>query len=71
MDSSVWPDELFVLFQDRAGQRHELVRRKDCPIENASDPAGPIAFEVDCFGQGDAQELATLPKRIPLLSSTI
>ncbi len=66
VDTSVWPDELFILFQDQAGQRHELVRRKDCPVENESDPAGPVAFEVDCFGQGDAARIGHDAQANPL-----
>lgn len=59
VDSDVWPDELHLFWQDQAGQRHSLLRLKGGEIQNLDNPgAGPCAFEVDCFGQGEAARIS-------------
>lgn len=59
IDSEVWPDEMHLFWQDQAGQRHSLIRRKDSQIENIDDELnGPCAFDIDCFGQGEAARIS-------------
>lgn len=67
IDSEVWPDELHLFWKDPAGQIHSLIRRKDCPIENVDDEVfGPCAFDIDCFGQGEAARISNEAQDDPL-----
>lgn len=67
IDSEVWPDELHLFWQDQAGQQHELLRRKECGLENVVYPdIGPHAFDVDCFGQGEAARISHEAQTDPL-----
>lgn len=67
IDSEVWPDELHLFWQDQAGQQHSLLRRKECGLENVDDPdIGPHAFDVDCFGQGEAARISHEAQTDPL-----
>jgi DNA repair ATPase RecN/histidinol phosphatase-like PHP family hydrolase len=67
VDSDAWPDELHLFWQDKAGLRHSLLRRKDGSLENLDDPlTGPDAFEVDCFGQGEAARISYEAQSDPL-----
>jgi histidinol phosphatase-like PHP family hydrolase len=67
VDSEVWPDELHLLWQDKAGQQHTLMRPKDGALQNLDDPiTGPCEFDVDCFGQGDAARISVEAQTNPL-----
>lgn len=67
LDTEVWPDGLDLYWQDRAGQVHHLTRGKLGGIENADDPdMGPIVFDIDCFGQGDAARISIKAQTDPL-----
>lgn len=67
VDSEVWPDVLHLVWQDKAGQRHLLTRHKLGALENADDPdGGPRAFDIDCFGQGDAARISIEAQTNPL-----
>ena len=67
VDSEVWPDELHLCWQNKAGQQHTLLRMKDAEIENLDDPrTGPCTFDVDCFGQGDAARISLEAQTNPL-----
>jgi len=67
VDSEVWPDVLHLVWQDKAGQRHLLARHKEGDIENVDDPdGGPNAFDIDCFGQGDAARISLQSQSNPL-----
>ena len=67
IDSEVWPEELQLFWQDQAGQEHTLLRRKECALENVDDPdVGPHAFDVDCFGQGEAARISHEAQTDPL-----
>ncbi|MBP9079752.1 MAG: AAA family ATPase [Flavobacteriales bacterium] len=67
VDSEVWPEELFMLWKDRAGQTHALGRTKDGQLRNHDDPIlGPCAFDIDCFGQGDAARISLESQKNPL-----
>lgn len=67
VDSEVWPDELQIYWQDQAGQLHGLLRRKDAEIENTDNPIdGPIEFDIDCFGQGEAARISNEAQSDPL-----
>jgi len=55
VDSEVWPQQLHLFWQDEAGQRHSIARPIGGRIENIDDALeGPISFDLDCFGQGEA-----------------
>lgn len=67
IDSEVWPEDLNLFWQDRAGQQHALFRPKDGDIQNVDDPdKGPLNFEVDCFGQGEAARISLEAQKNPL-----
>lgn len=67
VDSEVWPDVIHFIWQDKAGQRHLLARHKERPLENVNDAdGGPCAFDIDCFGQGDAARISIEAQRDPL-----
>ncbi|HSD37358.1 MAG TPA: PHP domain-containing protein [Rhodocyclaceae bacterium] len=67
VDSEVWPDVVHLVWQDKASQRHLLARYKGLPIENVDDAdGGPCAFEIDCFGQGDAARISLQAQTNPL-----
>lgn len=67
VDSEVWPDVVHFIWQDKAGQRHLLARHKGQSIENLDDAdGGPCAFDVDCFGQGDAARISIEAQKNPL-----
>jgi ABC-type taurine transport system ATPase subunit len=59
IDSDVWPDEVEVLAQDQAGQRHRLARAKHGDVANMDDPVeGLLSFPVECYGQGETHEIS-------------
>jgi hypothetical protein len=67
IDSDVWPNALYLFWQDQAGQRHCLLRQKECAILNTDDDLfGPTEFEVDCFGQGEAAKISYEAQTDPL-----
>lgn len=67
VDSEVWPNELHIFWQDEAGQRHSLVRSIGQCLVNLDDPTnGPVEFEIDSFGQGEAAHVREASKKDPL-----
>jgi energy-coupling factor transporter ATP-binding protein EcfA2 len=67
VDSEVWPHQLHLFWQDEAGQRHVLSRAIGESLSNLDDHIdGPIAFELDCFGQGEAARVREQAKGDPL-----
>ena len=67
VDSEVWPEELHIVWRDRAGQNHILYRPKNGKIQNdSSTSAGPCSFEIDCFGQGEAAKISMQAQSNPL-----
>jgi DNA repair ATPase RecN/histidinol phosphatase-like PHP family hydrolase len=67
VDSEAWPDELYIVWEDQAGQQHTLFRPKDDEILNIDNPeTGPCYFEVDCFGQGEAARISMQAQTDPL-----
>lgn len=67
VDSSVWPNQLHLFWQDEAGTKHSLLRSMGKPLLNIDDPIdGPISFEIDCFGQGEAASVREQAKSNPL-----
>lgn len=67
VDSEVWPDTIHFIWQDQAGQRHLLARNKGQLVENVHDAdGGPCAFDIDCFGQGDAARISIEAQKNPL-----
>lgn len=67
IDSEVWPSQLFLLWEDAAGQRHKLSRSTGAEIENIDHPNnGPISFAIDCFGQGETAKISEQAKTDPL-----
>ena len=67
VDSEVWPQRLDLFWQDEAGEMHTLSRAMRGDLVNIDDPLdGPIAFEIDCFGQGEAARVREQAKADPL-----
>jgi DNA repair ATPase RecN/histidinol phosphatase-like PHP family hydrolase len=67
VDSEVWPESLHLFWEDQAGERHYLARQKGCATVNVNDEfLGPTAFEVDCFGQGEAAKISHEAQTDPL-----
>jgi histidinol phosphatase-like PHP family hydrolase len=67
IDSEVWPDQLNLIWQDKAGQQHVLSRHKTMEMQNVNDPdGGPRTFDIDCFGQGDAARISHKAESSPL-----
>lgn len=67
VDSDVWPEDLYLFWQDKAGQQHSLFRPKDADLQNLDNPdMGPCAFAIDCFGQGDAARISSQAQNDPL-----
>ncbi|WP_316172878.1 TrlF family AAA-like ATPase [Bradyrhizobium sp. SZCCHNRI2049] len=67
VDSEVWPDQMTLCWEDQSGQQHTLSRMKDEDIRNEDDEDfGPTAFEIDCFGQGEAAKIAHDARSNPL-----
>jgi histidinol phosphatase-like PHP family hydrolase len=67
VDSDVWPEELHLFWQDKAGDLHALYRAKDGDLQNLDNPdMGPCSFEIDCFGQGDAARISMQAQTDPL-----
>jgi energy-coupling factor transporter ATP-binding protein EcfA2 len=59
IDSDVWPDQIDLLIEDQAGQSHHLTRARGGEVENANDPLqGPVAFPIECYGQGETQQIS-------------
>jgi energy-coupling factor transporter ATP-binding protein EcfA2 len=67
VDSEAWPDELYIVWEDQAGQHHTLFRQKDFGMQNIDNPeTGPCYFEADCFGQGEAARISMQAQTDPL-----
>ncbi len=67
VDSEVWPQQLYLFWHDEAGHRHSLSRAIGEGLENLDDRLdGPAAFDLDCFGQGEASRVREQAKRDPL-----
>ena len=67
VDSEVWPQRLDLFWQDEAGEMHTLSRPMRGDLVNIDDPLdGPIAFEIDCFGQREAARVREQAKGDPL-----
>jgi DNA repair ATPase RecN len=67
VDSEVWPNQLHLFWKDEAGQEHSLSRSIHGQVENMDDAHdGPIAFEIDCFSQGEAARVREQAKTDPL-----
>lgn len=67
VDSEVWPQQLFLFWQDEAGQQHSLCRPAGGVLDNLDDADnGPVSFEIDCFGQGEASRVRENAKNDPL-----
>jgi hypothetical protein len=67
VDSDVWPEELNLVWRDKAGQEIRLFRLKGGELENVDAPdTGPTSFDIDCFGQGEAARISADAQANPL-----
>lgn len=67
IDSEVWPGELNLWWRDAAGQDHSLQKLLGEPLTNLDDgERGPVAFPMDCYGQGETARLGVRTKTDPL-----
>ena len=68
VDSDVWPDQIDLLIEDQAGQLHHLTRARAGEVDNADDAfQGPISFPVECFGQGETQQISQKAQTDPVV----
>lgn len=59
IDSDVWPHQIDLLIEDQAEQVHHLTRPRGGDVENADNPFdGPVAFPLECYGQGETQKIS-------------
>jgi ABC-type cobalamin/Fe3+-siderophores transport system ATPase subunit len=67
VDSEVWPAELSLFWQDAAGQQHSLLKLIGEEIVNVEDEDfGPVEFQIDCYGQGEAARISQKAHSDPL-----
>lgn len=67
VDSEVWPNELQLFWKDKTGQVHSLSRNTGCDLVNLDDDLnGPVYFQMDCFGQGEAAKISQQAQANPL-----
>jgi ABC-type Mn2+/Zn2+ transport system ATPase subunit len=67
LDSEVWPSEIDLFWKDAAGVVSALNRVTGGDVQNVSDPLdGPIEFDMDCFGQGDAATISKSAEKDPM-----
>lgn len=67
VNSDVWPDRIDIAYQDPAGRDHHLSSSKgDLSGICVSDPlAGPETLEIECYGQGETQQISQRAKEDP------
>ncbi|WP_069661309.1 TrlF family AAA-like ATPase [Arcticibacter eurypsychrophilus] len=54
VDSEVWPDKIYLLYEDEAGQEILLSREKNGEVTNVNDPNNGITkIEIETYGQGE------------------
>ncbi|MDM0025730.1 AAA family ATPase [Variovorax saccharolyticus] len=67
VDSEVWPEALHLFWQDEAGTQHSLIRPIHEDLLNLdNNDGGPVNFEIDCFGQGEAARVREEAREDPL-----
>ncbi len=67
VDSEVWPTRIDLFWRDQAGSATALSRPIGGEVENLDDPVtGPVRFDVECFGQGEATKISESAKESPL-----
>jgi energy-coupling factor transporter ATP-binding protein EcfA2 len=66
LDSDVWPREMWLFWQDAAGQHHTLYRPHGADIVNADDPMeGPTAFPIESYGQAETAQISKEAQKDP------
>lgn len=66
IDSEVWPQVLHLVWVDEAGQQHTIRRRIEEPPENVDDAdMGPLAFPMECYGQGETAQTSARARTDP------
>lgn len=66
VDSEVWPAQLYLFWKDEADVTHTLHRPINGTLYNHDSEDGPLAFEIVCFGQGEASRVREESKTDPL-----
>jgi hypothetical protein len=67
VDSEVWPAELTLYWQDGAGGQHSVQKLVGEELVNIDDADfGPVAFRIDCCGQGETAKLSQRAQSDPL-----
>ena len=66
VDSDVWPQLLWLYWQDAAGQQHTLYRPHGSQLMNYDDPLdGPTAFPIESYGQAETTEICKEAQKNP------
>ncbi len=56
VDSDVWPEKIFLVYEDETGQAVTLTREKNGQIVNADDPSeGITKVPIETYGQGETE----------------
>ncbi len=67
IDSEVWPAELSLYWQDKTGVQHSVQKLIGETLVNLDDADfGPVAFRIDCYGQGETAKLSQRAQSDPL-----
>jgi hypothetical protein len=67
VDSEVWPAELTLYWEDGAGGQHSVQKLVGEELVNLDDAdLGPVAFRIDCYGQGETAKLSQRAQSDPL-----
>lgn len=54
VDSEVWPQEIYLTFEDESGQQIDFKREKFNDIQNLTDPVNGIhKIDIESYGQGE------------------
>ncbi len=57
VDSEVWPENVYLIWEDESGRKQLLVREKYGNVRNDSDPRdGLLYLPIESYGQGETAE---------------
>jgi ABC-type ATPase involved in cell division len=66
IDSEVWPETLYLVWVDEAGQQHTIRRRRGDDCENLDDPIlGSTQFPMECYGQNETAQTSDKAEKDP------
>lgn len=66
VDSEIWPQIITLYWQDQVGQFHEMSRTLGGSLINLTDSDGPVAFQIECYGQGETERISKDAQNNPI-----